>query len=79
MAKPEKASDISGAVELDHQQNIHELLAEKHACYVLITCDPPADGGEMQVKMTYEGDPILAAYLVQGAQDYMDDCIDDVF
>lgn len=63
----------------DHQQKIHDLLAEKHACYVLITCDPPSDNGEMQVKMTYEGDPLLAAYLVQGAQTYIDDYAEEGF
>jgi hypothetical protein len=63
----------------DQQQKIHELLAEKHACYVLITCDPPTESGEMQVKMTYEGDPLLAAYLVQGAQTYIADYAEEGF
>ncbi len=63
----------------DQQQKIHELLAEKHACYVLITCDPPSESGDMQVKMTYEGDPLLAAYLVQGAQTYIDDYNEEGF
>ena len=48
-------------------------LAKKHFCYVLITCDAPADDGKMAVEMTYEGDPTLAAYLLQGAQTFMDD------
>lgn len=47
---------------------IKACLAKKHACYVLITCDRPQENGQMQVEMSYEGDPILAAYLVQGAQ-----------
>lgn len=48
-------------------------LAKKHVCYVLITCDAASDNGEMQVEMTYEGDADLAVYLLQGAQDFIDD------
>lgn len=54
-------------------KQIKDTLAKNHACYVLITCDPPRDGGEMQVEMTYEGDATLAAYLLHGAQDFIDD------
>ena len=39
----------------------------------MITCDQPEDNGQMQVEMTYEGDPVLAAYLLQGAQSFMDE------
>lgn len=48
-------------------------LAKKHACYVLITCDEPTDDGKMQVKMSYEGDATLAAYILHGAQMHLDD------
>ena len=50
-----------------------EKLAEKHACYVLITCDPPSCDGKMQVQMSYEGDATLAAYILQGAQLHIDE------
>ncbi|HEV8052527.1 MAG TPA: hypothetical protein VGP47_08530, partial [Parachlamydiaceae bacterium] len=50
-----------------------EKLAEKHACYVLITCDPPSCDGKMQVEMSYEGDATLAAYILQGAQLHIDE------
>ena len=56
--------------DLDH---IKKLLAEKYACYVLVTCDNPSDSGKMQVEMSYEGDPTLAAYLLQGAQSYIEE------
>lgn len=49
-----------------------EKLAEKHACYVLITCDQPSCDGKMQVQMSYEGDATLAAYILQGAQLHID-------
>lgn len=57
----------------DKQKQIRETLAKQHACYVLITCDQPSDGGNMQVEMTYEGDTALASYLLQGAQSIMDE------
>lgn len=61
---------------------IKEVLAKRHACYVLITCDTPTADGSMEVEMTYEGDAALASYLLQGAQDMMngqeqeDDCFE---
>ena len=45
---------------------------QKHACYVLITCDPPAEDGDMQVEMCYQGDSVLAAYLLKGAQSFLE-------
>lgn len=52
---------------------IKEKLANKYACYVLIACDSPTEEGKMNVEMSYEGDPLLAAYLLQGAQNYLED------
>jgi len=52
---------------------LKDTLAKKHVCYVLITCDAPSDDGKMQVEMTYEGDATLAAYLLQGAQGFIDE------
>ena len=54
-------------------KKIKEALAKNHACYVLITCDEPSTDGNMQVEMTYEGDATLAAYLLQGAQNFIDE------
>ena len=51
-------------------------LAEKHACYVLITCDQAIEGEkEMEVKFSYCGDKYLASYLIEGAQSYLTDQI----
>lgn len=55
------------------QKSIRDSLTKKHVCYVLITCDPPSEDGEMQVEMTYEGDATLAAYLLQGAKFFIDE------
>jgi len=54
-------------------KDIRDKLASKHACYVLITCDTPTEDGNMNVEMAYEGDPVLAAYLLQGAQSYLEE------
>jgi hypothetical protein len=50
-----------------------DQLAKKHSCYILITCDEAAEDGNMEVNMTYEGDPILAACMLEGAQSLLDD------
>ncbi|NGX45786.1 MAG: hypothetical protein K940chlam2_00966 [Chlamydiae bacterium] len=47
--------------------------SKKNACTVLITCEEPSEDGRMQVEMTYEGDSVLAAYLLENAQSIMDD------
>ncbi len=51
--------------------DVKEALADD-ACYVLITCGAPSKDGKMQVEMTYQGDPVLAAYLVESAQQFID-------
>ena len=52
---------------------IKKTLSENHACYVLLTCSNPTDKGEMHVEMNYEGDEILASYLVDNAQAVLQD------
>ncbi len=57
----------------DIHQRIRKLLAKEYAGFVLVTCKQPTNSGTMQVEMTYDGDPILAAYLLEGAQGYLDE------
>jgi hypothetical protein len=52
--------------------DVKKELAENNACYVLITCGHPSQDGKMQVEMSYQGDPTLAAYLVENAQNLID-------
>lgn len=59
-------------------KGIRTLIGPKKACYVLITCDEPGQGGEMEVQLNYEGDPILAAYLLDNARAYVDEQIDEM-
>lgn len=56
---------------------VHKLIGQKlsKSCvsYVLITCAEANADGDMQVEMTYEGDAALASYLLQGAQNAIDE------
>ncbi len=54
------------------QMDLRKELAEKNACYVLITCGEPTEDGRMEVEMTYEGDASLAAYLIESAQGFIE-------
>ncbi len=56
---------------------LKDLLGKNKACYVVITCDEPTEGGSMQVEMTYEGDPTLATYLLDTARDHIDSEIEE--
>jgi hypothetical protein len=49
------------------RQDLRQVLAERNACFVLITCGEPTEDGKMEVEMTYEGDAFLAAYLIESA------------
>jgi hypothetical protein len=40
------------------------------ACYVLITCTQPNKKGLMEVDLNYEGDKVLASYLIKSAQEF---------
>jgi hypothetical protein len=51
---------------------LRKALNKNPACYVLITCGEPSEDGQMQVEMTYQGDAVLASYLLQGAQSFID-------
>lgn len=51
---------------------IEALSDEESACFVLIRCDSPSKDGRMDVEFTYEGDASLASYLLESAQDYLD-------
>ncbi len=54
------------------REHLQEALDKNPSCYVLITCGQPSEDGQMQVEMTYQGDAALAAYLLQGAQLFID-------
>lgn len=45
---------------------------KKNACTIMISCQEPAEDGKMHVEMTYEGDEVLAAFLIESAQSIFD-------
>jgi hypothetical protein len=53
--------------ECDHAR-VRKLLSKDYAGFVLVTCKLPLPDGQMEVEMSYEGDPILASYLLDGAK-----------
>ena len=62
----------------DVHTRIKKLLDDGYKGYVLITCKSPSDDGKMQVEMSYDGDPVLAAYLMEGAQSYLEEESDEM-
>jgi len=63
--------DEKKSTRLDKQSDDEEK--EQNACCVVIKCKMPSADGKMTVEMTYEGDPLLASYLLESAQDLIDD------
>jgi hypothetical protein len=60
-------------MKLNRHKRLKESLGKDYACYVLITCQESSANGEMEVEMSYEGDAVLAAYLLEGAQNIIDE------
>lgn len=50
-------------------QSIKKYLAENNLCYVLLTCSAPSSEGNMQVEVAYEGEDVIASYLIESAQE----------
>lgn len=62
-------------MEVEKERMIKEVIGSDKQCYVLITCGEASEDGKFKVEMSYEGDPILAAYLLEGAQNVIDEQI----
>jgi hypothetical protein len=59
-------------------EEVKKKLADKEMCYILITCSIPEDeNGKLDVEMSYDGEPALASYLLQGAQNFFEDQEDE--
>lgn len=52
---------------------IKRKMSGNTICYVLLTCSEAASDGSMEVEMKYEGDKLLAAYLIQSAQGILEE------
>lgn len=51
---------------------VKKELSGQYCCYVLITCSEPSKDGNMEVEMNYEGDEMLAAFLLENAGQVFD-------
>ncbi len=51
---------------------IKDRLAKNHLCFVLLTCNSKQDGN-IEAELTYDGDPVLASYMLQNAQSIIDE------
>ena len=60
----------------ENYKKLMEKLSKDHSCFVLITCDNESGSGNMNVDMSYEGDPVLASFLLEGAKSRIDAEID---
>jgi hypothetical protein len=55
------------------RDRIDEKLAKNNLCYVLVTCDTSTVDGNMQVRMSSQGDAALASLMLQGALEIIED------
>ncbi|MCP5509098.1 MAG: hypothetical protein H7A39_01620 [Chlamydiales bacterium] len=73
MCKRERAKLLSGIKKWRSGRKLRQGADQVVAGYVLITCCQPDAKGEMQVEMTYEGDKVLASYLLESAKSVFDE------
>lgn len=45
---------------------------QENICSILITCRELPQKGKMEVELSYDGDPVLASYLLENVQKYID-------
>jgi hypothetical protein len=55
------------------RKELQKVIDKDPSCYVLITCGQPAEDGEMEVEMTYQGDKGLATFLLHQAKTVLDE------
>ena len=65
-------------VESNVGQDLHKIIeectsadADADAGYVLITCNRREGHSQLNIRMTYQGDPILISYLLENGADKM--------
>ncbi len=51
---------------------VQKFLAKHFSAYVVIACSKPSHSGEMQAEMLYEGEGTLLSYLVDNAQQILE-------
>lgn len=46
-------------------------------CTINVTCSQPSESGEMSVECSFEGDAVLATFLLEKALRYVESHVDD--
>lgn len=57
---------------IEKKGSIEDQLAKNHLCYVLLTCNNKKNG-KMEFKMTCQGDRVIASYMLENAQNIIDE------
>lgn len=55
------------------EDRLLQELAKRYPSYVLVTAGVPNAEGRLDVQLSYQGDPWLARYLIDGAADVLDE------
>ena len=53
-------------------EDLKKAFSKRGVSYILITCTPPSQTGNMEVEMSYEGDIDLICYLLEHAKNCLD-------
>lgn len=64
---------------MKQKSNVHEhikAVTDDYECYVLVTCKKSNKDDKMEVEMSYDGPVSLASYILQGAQDVIDEHVE---
>jgi len=56
----------------DAHEKVRHIL-QNHVGYVLVTCRPANKSGKLEVELSFEGDPDLASFLVEGAIEHFEE------
>ena len=61
-------------MESDMHKKVEKLLGNSCSGYVLVTCSHVGEDGDMQIEVSHkEAEPLLANYLIDSAQRYLEE------
>ena len=62
---------MSKVFEDSKHEQLKKMFVGDSSSYVLITCGEPSRDGNMDVEMSYKGDPDLISYLIRDAENHL--------
>jgi hypothetical protein len=65
--------DTEETIPQQVEDQLLQELAKRYPSYVLVTAGEPNVEGKLNVQLSYQGDPWLARYLIDGAADVLDE------